>query len=260
MLLHRDAGIVGVGTGLVRIGGSGVDDVAARVDFGLGHGVGGGVVPGFAHIELAVGGGCIGHQGQVADEGVVDGDAGQGLVAGVFHGDGVADDLAGGIGGAARNGGVLDDVQAGLEQHVAKIDVRLCGIRGRDQDRCGVGGGTHPAVLLYFTHDVRIVVRVGPICIRNHRECVLPVGIGHGKFFASVPDAVSIFVQENFPVGQAHFVICRTLDVVSAIGIAQAVAIHVTEFHATDLAHDDGRRGQLDRCGTAAIDVHRGLQ
>ena len=88
----------------------------------------------------------------------------------------------------------------------------------------------------------------------------MAIGIGHCKRFTIVPLAVVVLVQKYFPVGQTDFVICRALEVVSAIGVAQAIAIHVAEFHATDFAHDDGRRGQLDRGGAAAIDVHRGLQ
>ena len=67
-------------------------------------------------------------------------------------------------------------------------------------------------------------------------------------------------VNVDFPVGEADFVIGCAQLVVDAIGIANAVAVHIAVFHAADLAHDDGRRCQLDRRGTAASNVHCGLQ
>ena len=91
----RHKRIVGVGAGLVGVSGGRVDDVGASIDLGLGDRVAGGVVPGFAHIELIVSRGIrISQKDQVADEGVNHGDARQGLVAGVLHGNVVADDIS----------------------------------------------------------------------------------------------------------------------------------------------------------------------
>ena len=50
------------------------------------------------------------------------------------------------------------------------------------------------------------------------------------------------------------------MNVVSTIGIAHPVAVYIAEFHPADLAHDDGRWGQLNRGGTTATDVNGGLQ
>ena len=136
----------------------------------------------------------------------------------------------------------------------------LGGVDRGDQDRRRIGGGLHPAGLLHFAHDVGVVVRVGTVGVGNHRQRIQAVGIRQGECLAFIPGTIVVTVQEDFPVGQADLVIGRACHIVDPIGIAQAVAVHVAELHATDLAHDDGRRGQLDRGGATAIDVHRGLQ
>jgi hypothetical protein len=92
-----------------RVGGGGVDDVAACVHLGLCDGVGSGVVPGFSDIEFAVCRSGIGHQGQVADERVGHGHAGQGLVAGVFNGNRVVNDVPCGIRVVAVDACILGD-------------------------------------------------------------------------------------------------------------------------------------------------------
>ena len=78
--------------------------------------------------------------------------------------------------------------------------------------------------------------------------------------FSGVPLTIVVLVQKYLPVGQADFIVCIAQHVIDAVGIAGAVAVHVTEFHATDLAHDDGRGRQLNGCGATAADVYRGLQ
>ena len=102
-LLHHHRGIVGVWAGLVRVGRGDVEDVAARVDVGLGHHMGAGPGPAFAHIQFAIGRSRIGHQHQVADHRVTDRHAGEHLVARVLHGDGVGDDFTHHVGGSARD-------------------------------------------------------------------------------------------------------------------------------------------------------------
>ena len=260
ILIDRDGSIIGVRSGLVGVGGGCVHDVGAGIDLGLGHGVAGGVVPGFAHIEFTVGRGRIGHQLQVADERVCHGHAGQGLVSGVFNRDGVVDDFTGVVGVNTVHGRILDDVQARLELHIAEIHIHLFRVEGCDQDRCRVGCGLLPARLLNFTNDVGVVVDVGPVGVRDHRQDILAVGVGQGEVFTFVPQAIVVLVQEYFPVGQAHFVVCRAQRVVRAVGVAHAVAIHIAELRAADFAHDDGRGGQLDGGGATATNVHGGLQ
>ena len=159
----RHKRIVGVRAGLVGVGGGCVDDVGASIDLSLGDRVAGGVVPGFTHIEFIVRSRCTGGQYEVADEGVNHGDAGQGLVAGVLHGNGVADHLACVVGRTSRHSGIFDDVECGLLQHVAKIDIQFCGVECRDQDGHRVGGGLHPAGLLNLANDVGVVVRVSSV-------------------------------------------------------------------------------------------------
>ena len=117
LLLNRHRGVVAAGLGLVRVGGGDVEDVLARVDFGLCDGVAAGVGPGFAYAQQAVFRGGIVHQRQVVDEGVADAHAGQGLVALVLHANGVVDDFTGTVGGAAVDAGLLDDVELGLLRH-----------------------------------------------------------------------------------------------------------------------------------------------
>ena len=150
-LLHRDTRAVGIGPGLVGVGRRQVDDVAARIDLGLGNCVAGRVAPSLAYIEFTVRGRCAVHQGQIADEGVRDDDAGESLVAGVLHGDGVADHFTSGVGSATRNGGVLGDVEARGLLHwnggTIGIGPGLVRISGRQVDdlaaRINVGLGHH---------------------------------------------------------------------------------------------------------------------
>ena len=82
----------------------------------------------------------------------------------------------------------------------------------------------------------------------------------HVEGFTDVPLTVVVQIQKNLPVAQARLIIAGAHLVVRTICIARTVAIDVTELHATDLAHNDGGRGQLDRCGTASANVHGGLQ
>ena len=67
-------------------------------------------------------------------------------------------------------------------------------------------------------------------------------------------------VNKNCPIGQTNFVVTCAQDIVCTIGIPNAVAVDVTELCAADFADDDCRRSQLNRSGSAAIDVYCGLQ
>ena len=179
-LLHGDGGVVGVRAGLVRVGGRHVDDVVTGIDLGLGHHMGACPGPGFAHVEFTVGCSGIGHQHQVTDHRVAHGDARQSLVAGVLHGDGVADDFTGHIGGATGHRGFLDDVERGHQLLVTKIHIHGFGVHGRDDNALGVGGGLYPACLLDFAHQIGVVVRVHGIGIGCDGEAVAAIGIGEG--------------------------------------------------------------------------------
>ena len=118
----------------------------------------------------------------------------------------------------------------------------------------------HPAGLLHFAHDERVVVRVRAVGVGCDRQDVAARGIGDGVGLALVPEAIAVEVDEDLPVGQAHFVVGRAQRVVCAIGVAHAIAVKIAELRAADLAHDDGRGCQLNGGGAAAANVHGGLQ
>ena len=118
----------------------------------------------------------------------------------------------------------------------------------------------HPADLLLFTDDVGVVVRIGSVGVRPDREHVFARGVGDGVDLTCVPESISIQVNEDFPVGQAHFVVFGARRVVGTVGVALAIAVDIVELSPADLARNDGRRCQLDRRGTAATNVHCGLQ
>src|SRR5574338_183422 len=147
----RDGVVVGVGTGLGRIGRDGVVEVtvaaAVRIDLGLGDGVVAGVGPGLADLELAVGVGVAGdvRRARVAVR-VGDRDARQGDVAGVGQGEGVRHDLAGDR-DLGRGRGLLD-VEGRTCDHdgvavIAAAVVRR-GDRGGVLDRAAVTGVRRP--------------------------------------------------------------------------------------------------------------------
>src|SRR4029453_182542 len=103
-------GVVAVGRSLVAVGSRDVDDVRPRVDFGLGHNVRGREPPGLAHFQqVVVVADQIGDAGQVADERIDHGDAGQRLVARVLDQDRIADHFTGDISRAAWNRRALYD-------------------------------------------------------------------------------------------------------------------------------------------------------
>src|SRR5207248_1375457 len=141
VLLHRHAGVGGVVGRLVGVGGRGVlqQPVAAAVgvDLRLGHRVGGGETPGLADFEQGV---VVAHHVGAADDAAGVGErvghrhVVQGLVAGVLHGDDVADLLAGGVRRAPGHAGGLRDVQ-GLVLYPTLV--RSGGVVGR---LVGVGG------------------------------------------------------------------------------------------------------------------------
>ena len=256
VLIYRDGCIVGVGVCLVRICCGRVDNVGPRIDLGLCDKVRGGVVPSFTNIELAVSSCFTGGQCRCADEGVCHSHARQGLVAGVLDRDGVVDDIACCIGEATINGRVFDNVQTWLKHHVAKVHIHFFGINGCDHDGRRIGGSLYPASLLHFANGVGVVVGVCAVRVWDHRQGVLAIFTGQCELFVRIPNAILVLVNVDFPVGQADFVVGCAELVVDAIGIANAVAVHIAVFHAADFTHDDGRRCQLDRGGTATTNVH----
>ncbi len=133
-LLYGNRSIVGVGAGLGRIGSGQVEDIAASIDLGLRHHMGASPSPGFAHIQFIIGGRGVGHQTQVADHRVSHRHTCQHLVAGVLHGDGVADDFTRHVGGTAGDCGIFDNVERWHQLLVAKIHIHDFGGHGSDHN------------------------------------------------------------------------------------------------------------------------------
>ncbi len=259
-LFHSHRSIVGVGAGLVGVGCGLVEDVAACIDLGLRHHMGASPSPSFAHIQFTIGGSGVGHQSQVTDHWVSHRHTCQHLVTGVLHGDGVADDFTRHVGGTAGDCGIFDNVERWHQLLVAKIHIHEFGEHGSDHNALRVRCGLHPTRLLDFAHHIGVVIRVRWIGIGCDREAVTALCICDGGALASVQHAIGILVQEDGPVGHADFVVCCACNIVDAIGIPRAVAVHVIELHAADFAIDDGRGHELDGCGPFAADVHGGLQ
>ena len=114
--------------------------------------------------------------------------------------------------------------------------------------------------MLDFAHEIGVVVQVCWVGIGCDGKAVSALGIGDGRALAGIEQAIGILVQEQGPACHADFVVGSAHHVVGTVDVAQAVAVHVVEFHAADFAIDDGRGHELDRGGPFASDIDGGLQ